>query len=506
MTEQDRHIRLPLLAKMLVLLLCVAVVPLIIVGTMSIRRGVDAVGRTAEQNLQVIASTAGAQLDQVFLQAQRLQVVVATTETVVKACSAPPTERKDLFPGVEQWLKEVLSCDPDLELAYVADEQGICLVSTSPNMVGRDYKATREYMRRALGGENVISDLAMGITTREPGVFLAGPVRDRNGKLVGVVVLKLKGKVIDRVCLDVSKETAQGFAVVIDANEIIISHPDPKRLYHSIGTLSPEALKRIDPKLQYGVERIESAGQDDLARALRQGHNRGYLMGIGANGLPQVAGYARMTQRPWTVAVVQPRAQFDRPMSDLAAALKWWIVGMGMLAALGAVWITYRLLRPIRSLRAAAMKAADGDWSARATVLSNDELGDLARTFNAMMPALQERARMQDDLRLANEVQRQTQQQADQLRAQQEALLIAEERIRLVLESAGEGIIGVDSDGKITFVNPAACRMLGYSTDEFVGQGLHSLIHHSHADGSPYPQRRLPHVQVLCAWNHEPCR
>jgi len=281
MTEQDRfHIRLPLLAKMLVLLLSVAVVPLIIVGAMSIRRGVDAVGRTAEQNLQVIASTAGARLDQVLSQAQRLQAVVATTETVVKAFSAPPTQRKDLLPGVEQWLKEVLSCDPDLELAYVADEQGICLVSTSPDMVGRDYKATREYMRRALGGENVISDLAMGITTREPGVFLAGPVRDQNGKLVGVVVLKLKGNVIDRVCLDVSKETAQGFAVVIDANEIIISHPDPERLYHSIGTLSPEALKQIDPKLQYGVERIESAGQDDLARALRQGHNRGYLMGI----------------------------------------------------------------------------------------------------------------------------------------------------------------------------------------------------------------------------------
>ena len=96
---------------------------------------------------------------------------------------------------------------------------------------------------------------------------------------MGVVVFKLKGKVIDRVCLDVIKDTAQGFAMVIDANEIIISHPDPKRLYHSIGTLSPEALKKIDPKLQYGVERIESAGQDDLARALRQGHNRGYLTG-----------------------------------------------------------------------------------------------------------------------------------------------------------------------------------------------------------------------------------
>ena len=215
---------------------------------MSIRRGVDAVERTAEQNLQVIASTAGVLLDQVFSQTQRLQEIVATTETVVKACSAPPIQRKELLPGVEQWLKEVLSCDPDLGLAYVADDQGVCLVSTSPDMVGRDYKATREYMRRALEGENVISDLAVGITTVEPGVFFAGPVKDRDGRLVGAVVLKLKGEVIDRVCQDVSKVTQQGFAMVIDANEIIISNPDPKRLYHSIGTLSPEALKKNRPQ------------------------------------------------------------------------------------------------------------------------------------------------------------------------------------------------------------------------------------------------------------------
>ena len=93
---RTRHIRLPLLGKMLVLLVSAAVVPLIIVGTMSIRRGVDAVGQTAEQNLQLIASTAGARLDQVFSQAQRLQLVVATTETVVKACSAAPDRAQGL--------------------------------------------------------------------------------------------------------------------------------------------------------------------------------------------------------------------------------------------------------------------------------------------------------------------------------------------------------------------------------------------------------------------------
>ncbi len=487
-----RHIRLPLLGKMLALLLTAAVVPLLIVGAMNIRRGVDAVGRIAEQNLQMTATTTASRLDQFFTRAQRLQSVLAENHTVEKALSAPPARRKAFLLEVEQWLKEVMAADPDFTLAYLADTQGVCIVSTSPDMVGRDYSKTRDYMRRALQGENVISDLSVGITTREPGVFFAGPVKNDNGALLGVIVLKLKGEVIDRVNLEVSGQIEQGFAMVIDTNGIIISHPDPKRLYRSVGTLTPEVLRQIDPKLQYGVERIESQGMDDLANALRQGKGRGYMIGKGPDGLPRVSGYARMTTRPWTVAVVQPRAQFDRPMTDLAAAQKWWIAGMALLASLCAVWITYSLLRPIRALRDAASKAAGGDWTARSDVTSNDELGDLAQAFNTMMPALQQSVRAQEDLLVANEVQRRTQEQADQLRTQKDALLVAEERVRLILDSASEGIFGVDTDGVITFVNPSACRSLGYSAEEMIGQPSHQLVHHHHKDGSEYPREQCP--------------
>ncbi len=67
------------------------------------------------------------------------------------------------------------------------------------------------------------------------------------------------------------------------------------------------------------------------------------------------------------------------------------------------------------------------------------------------------------------------------------ALRDSESRFRLLLESAGEGIYGLDSAGHCTFVNEAALAMLGYTRDELLGRDTHSLIHHSHADGSAYP-------------------
>jgi len=63
---------------------------------------------------------------------------------------------------------------------------------------------------------------------------------------------------------------------------------------------------------------------------------------------------------------------------------------------------------------------------------------------------------------------------------------------QLILSAAGEGIYGVNAEGKTTFVNPAAERMLGYSAEELVGQDIHSMVHHSHADGSHYPGHDCP--------------
>jgi len=63
---------------------------------------------------------------------------------------------------------------------------------------------------------------------------------------------------------------------------------------------------------------------------------------------------------------------------------------------------------------------------------------------------------------------------------------------QLILEAAGEGIYGVDTEGMTTFVNPAAERMFGYSVSELAGRNIHSMIHHSHSDGSRYPVENCP--------------
>lgn len=88
-------------------------------------------------------------------------------------------------------------------------------------------------------------------------------------------------------------------------------------------------------------------------------------------------------------------------------------------------------------------------------------------------------------------------------RRRQEAVLAGREtgrvgrQLRALLESTGEGIYGLDTEGHVTFINRAGARILGYEPDELLGERIHDLIHHRRADGSPYPWSECPIQQTL---------
>lgn len=63
---------------------------------------------------------------------------------------------------------------------------------------------------------------------------------------------------------------------------------------------------------------------------------------------------------------------------------------------------------------------------------------------------------------------------------------------QLLLQSAGSGIIGVNSSGRITFFNPAALRMLGYLPQELLDLSFHKTVLHSHPDKSRYREKNSP--------------
>ena len=79
-----------------------------------------------------------------------------------------------------------------------------------------------------------------------------------------------------------------------------------------------------------------------------------------------------------------------------------------------------------------------------------------------------------------------------ELKQQERAIKALHHENKLLLEAVGEGIYGVDLEGKTTFINSAAAKMTGWTVEELTHKSPHEIFHHSRADGSHYPTEECP--------------
>ncbi|AFL74539.1 response regulator [Thiocystis violascens] len=126
------------------------------------------------------------------------------------------------------------------------------------------------------------------------------------------------------------------------------------------------------------------------------------------------------------------------------------------------LWLVDRTIgQPIATVTAIARRVSAGDFSTPIEVSGLDEQAQMLAALKTMQ---------------------------SNLAHSQASLSQSEARSRLLLESTGEGIYGVDTKGRCVFCNPAATRMLGYRThQDLAGRDMHETVHHSLANGARYP-------------------
>ncbi|WP_295588237.1 response regulator [uncultured Lamprocystis sp.] len=141
------------------------------------------------------------------------------------------------------------------------------------------------------------------------------------------------------------------------------------------------------------------------------------------------------------------------------------MVGVMSAAVIFLLWLIDRTIgQPIAMATVVARRVSTGDYSTPIQVSGSDEPAQMLAALKTMQ---------------------------ENVTGALKRLSESEARFRLLLESTGEGIYGVDREGCCTFCNPAAARMLGYRTpDDLHGRNMHETVHHSQADGTHYPVSR----------------
>jgi PAS domain S-box-containing protein len=314
------------------------------------------------------------------------------------------------------------------------------------------------------------------VTSPDINVGVVTPLLDEKSGIYGVVGMDVTLTDLTTFIENV-RAGRSGYMILMDENGVILASRDKQSLFKNVydvyqGDLGPLFQKHLG---------YASVTRDGISEYLF------FQTSLGLN---------------WRLGILMPATEIEEDIDAFVnRILLALLVSLGLLSALTLGGLQNFVIRPLKKLSEGAdFIARTGDLDHPIDIRSGDEIGNLGRSFKRMIETV---ARTEASLKASeaeltkhrDHLEELVEARTAELMKAQDQLREAEERSRLILESAGEGIIGVDQEGKITFVNPATCQMLGYSPDQLIGQNLHSLIHHSHADGSPYPRENCPMYQ-----------
>jgi signal transduction histidine kinase len=183
---------------------------------------------------------------------------------------------------------------------------------------------------------------------------------------------------------------------------------------------------------------------------------------VAASGNSPTAAFVALTEagngdvRVATLAVTQPAGEALQAQRSVLQRMFLTALGALIVVMLLAIALAQRIADPVRRLTVAAGRVRHGDLESTTSVKSRDEVGLLARAFDAMTSSLRTAT---DELRTA---------------ARQEAAL--RERLETVVESMSDGLVVTDPRGRITTINATAAALLHVDVEPCIGKALRDVL------------------------------
>lgn len=277
------------------------------------------------------------------------------------------------------------------------DTNGLDVADTVSTEVG-DSKADHDYFKAVIQtGLPYVSPAEFSQATGELSIFFAAPVRDANGKIVGVLRICYNAAVLQQTIIQRATKLGVegGEFILLDENHIrlaVSGHPD--MILKSVTPLRADKLAQLQaerrlpadqpvedlstnlPEFEEGLTNAASQpifAAETLPRGEESGDETGEQIAV-----------AGMDTQPWLVAAAQQQAIYLAPV---AAQTRTAVIATLIIAALvaaAAVLVAQTISRPVVNLTNVAQQIAAGDRVVQAKVEAGDEIGQLAGTFNQM--------------------------------------------------------------------------------------------------------------------------
>ncbi|HXJ76557.1 MAG TPA: PAS domain-containing protein, partial [Candidatus Dormibacteraeota bacterium] len=225
------------------------------------------------------------------------------------------------------------------------------------------------------------------------------------------------------------------------------------------------------------------------------------------------------TTDPSTVPVVMK--EVDSWIRQLSLATSAGAAGMAVLVMIVLFWLRHRAARRMQKYEdeltglSSTLEKANTDLMQQKTERRRLET-DLAKVASEIEKKVQDRtaqlstshAQLQKELNDRRQAERVMAQQAKELERSKDVLELhvqartqelqkLQRRYESILNSAGEGIYGLDLQGRTTFVNPAAAKITGWKVEELVGKSEAEVFHRLPTPAETAPQAEHGDYQLF---------
>ena len=329
---------------------------------------------------------------------------------------------------------------------------------------------TRAWYKAAVeAGGPVFSPLYKHFVMDDLSVSAAWPVYNESGNLDGVLGTHMLLSDIGSFLNDAVEEH-NGIAIIIEkeSNYLVANSMDVANFaFLQDGTLERYALEDINnTDIQNAYEQYKTNSATEM---IYKGENDNFFINtreIHMNGID------------WVVISAIPQSIF---MTDVMNSIRWaaLIATLSMLlSALICNLFMSKYLKPIKSLLQVSDELSSGNLSKRVDIIRNDEIGRISNSFNKVADKMQS---------LIENLELNVQERTRELHKVNFQLEASKDDLQLILNTAAEGIYGIDLKGNCTFCNKSCIEILGYNDQtELLEKNMHQLIHHTHRDGTPY--------------------
>ncbi len=347
--------------------------------TYYINSSTDILVNSARQRLRTSAQQTAREVDNFFvstLENARLGSVLPDVQEFADEKTRDPA----LQSQVEDTLERLRALNPAfIHSLILVDRAGKVLASAPAGFQGDAALENQDtaYALRTQLEDAFISPLETAPNGRNTIAFVVR-VANKEGQPVGALITRYHAAILQDIIEEQTGSAGpHSFALLVDNNQVILAHG-----------LSPE----IRLNTLSGLTGLPAQALRDLAYRsfIEAGLHPQSEKLEGQSETVEQAAVASLESRPWQVLFAQPNSILLAPVRQQARASSTisllFLVGMALITSLVANYLT----RPVLALTETAQAISAGDLEARAPILSEDETGILARTFNATVGQLQE--------------------------------------------------------------------------------------------------------------------